>query len=64
MARRPLQPCGMTCEFIVDDEEWDEGEVMPSPFLTGWERVIFALADDTEDLLAEELEQEMVTRYF
>ena len=58
----------MTCEFIIDndgrDEDPDEGEVTPSPFLTGWERVIFALADDTEALLAEELEQEMVTRYF
>jgi hypothetical protein len=56
----------MTCEFIVDDEgrDRDEGEVMTSPFLTGWERVVFALADDTEELIAEELEQEMVTRYF
>jgi hypothetical protein len=56
----------MTCEFIVDDGERDDIEVAPSPspFLTGWERVVFALADDTEELLAEELEQEMVTRYF
>jgi hypothetical protein len=54
----------MTCEFIVDDGERDDVEVAPSPFLTGWESVIFALADDTEELLAEELEQEMVTRYF
>jgi hypothetical protein len=58
----------MTCEFIVDndgrDGERDDIEAAPSPFLTGWERVVFALADDTEELLAEELEQEMVTRYF
>jgi hypothetical protein len=55
----------MTCEFIVDDDEGrDDFEGMTSPFLTGWERVVFALADDTEELLAEELEQEIVTRYF
>jgi hypothetical protein len=54
----------MTHEFIVDDGEREDFEAAPSPFLTGWERVVFALADDTEELLAEELEQEMVTRYF
>lgn len=55
----------MTHEFIIDDDEGqDDFEGMPSPFLTGWERVVFALAEDTEELLAEELVQEIVTRYF
>lgn len=50
----------MDLDFIVDDD----GKEPTAPTLNGWETVVFEVMDVTEELLADELEEWLLARYF
>lgn len=61
-ARRLLQLSAMDDDFIVEEEGLKKK--LTAPTLTGWETVIFELADETEEMVASDVEESLVDRWF
>lgn len=61
-ARPLLQQLAMDVDFIIEEEGLKKK--LTAPALTGWETVIFELADETEEMVAGDVQESLVARWF
>jgi hypothetical protein len=52
----------MDVDFIIEEE--GERKKPAAPTLTGWETVVFEVADETEEMVAGDVEEWLVERWF
>lgn len=53
----------MDVDFIIE-EEGSPTKKPAAPTLTGWETVVFEVADETEEMAARDVEELLVQRWF